>query len=148
LKHSFSWFVKWCADYARLRVAAKRLFSQWRAEGASGRRWLASGEEGLLLHVQPQLGRMFTEEDDRYGAPRTVIVSHGFWQQRFGGEPDVIGQTLRISNESHTVIGVLPPGFEYFQKADVFVPLGLELAPDSAFADAATAPLTFTPSRV
>jgi putative ABC transport system permease protein len=77
---------------------------------------------------------MFTEADDRYGAARTVILSHGFWRRRFGGELNVIGQTLRLANEAYTVIGVLPPGFEYFQQADVFRPLGLALAPDSAFA--------------
>jgi putative ABC transport system permease protein len=87
-----------------------------------------------LLRVQPQLGRMFTEADDRYGAARTVIVSHGFWQRQFSGESNVIGQTLRLTGESYTVIGVLPPGFEYFTAADVFTPLGLALAPDSPFA--------------
>lgn len=86
-----------------------------------------------LLRVQPQLGRAFAESDDRYGAERTAILSHGFWQSRFGGVRDVIGQTLRMTNETYTVIGVLPPGFEYFEKADVFTPLGLVLAPDSAF---------------
>jgi putative ABC transport system permease protein len=87
-----------------------------------------------LLRIQPQLGRMFTEADDRYGAARTVIISHGFWRRRFGAELNVIGQTLRMTNETYTVIGVLPPGFEYFGKADVFTPLGLVLAPDSAHA--------------
>jgi putative ABC transport system permease protein len=87
-----------------------------------------------LLRVQPQLGRMFTEADDRYGAPRTVIVSHGFWQRQWGGELNVIGQTLRLTNETYTVIGVLPPGFEYFEPADLYTPLGLVLGPDSAFA--------------
>src|SRR5215475_8707108 len=88
-----------------------------------------------LLRVEPQLGRMFTESDDRYGADRTVIVSHGFWQRRFGGAMNAIGQTLHLTNESYTVIGVLPPTFEYFQQADVYLPLGLALAPDSPFFD-------------
>ncbi len=87
-----------------------------------------------LLGVKPQHGRLFTEVDDRYGAARTAIVSHGFWQGRLGGAANVIGQTLRMTNESYTVIGVLPPGFEYFEAADVYTPLGLSLAPDSAFA--------------
>jgi putative ABC transport system permease protein len=86
-----------------------------------------------LLRVQPQLGRMFTDADDRYGAARTVIISHGFWQRRFGGEPNVVGQALRLANETYTVIGVLPPSFEYFAAADVFRPLGLALAPGSPF---------------
>jgi putative ABC transport system permease protein len=87
-----------------------------------------------LLRVRPQLGRMFTEADDRYGSARTVIISYGFWQQRFGDEVNAVGQALRLANETYTVIGVLPPGFEYFQKVDVYMPLGLALAPDSPFA--------------
>jgi putative ABC transport system permease protein len=88
-----------------------------------------------LLRVQPQLGRMFTEADDRYGAARTVIISHGFWQRRFGGAMTAIGQTLYLTNEAYTVIGVLPPSFEYFQQTDVYRPLSLTLAPDSPFAN-------------
>ena len=87
-----------------------------------------------LLRVEPQIGRTFTEADDRYGAERTVVISHGFWQRHFGGESNVIGQTLRMNNETYSVVGVLPPRFEYFEKADVFTPLGLVLAPDSPFA--------------
>ncbi len=88
-----------------------------------------------LLGVGPQLGRLFTEADDRYGAPRTVVLGHGFWQQRFGGEADVIGKTLLLTGETYTVIGVLPPGFEYFEASDVYIPISLFLAPDSGFAD-------------
>ncbi len=87
-----------------------------------------------LLGINPQRGRMFTEADDRYGAARTVIVSHGFWQGRLGGGADVIGKTLRLTDEIYTVIGVLPPSFEYFEAADVYTPLGLVLSPDSAHA--------------
>jgi putative ABC transport system permease protein len=87
-----------------------------------------------LLGVHPQLGRLFTETDDRYGVARAVIVSYGFWQGRLGADAKVIGRTVRMTNETHTVIGVLPPGFEYFGAAEVYTPLGLDLAPDSAFA--------------
>jgi MacB-like periplasmic core domain len=60
-----------------------------------------------LLRVQPQLGRMFSEADDRHGATPTVLVSHGFWQRRFSGELQVIGQTLRLDERNHAIIGVL-----------------------------------------
>jgi putative ABC transport system permease protein len=96
-----------------------------------------------LLGVRPQLGRFFTEPDDRYGAARTVIVSHGFWQGRLGADANVIGKTVRIANETYTVIGVLPPGFEYFAAADVYTPLGLDLAPDSPFADRGASTFNF-----
>jgi predicted permease len=87
-----------------------------------------------LLGINPQRGRLFTEADDRYGAARTVVVSHSLWQGRLGGDANVIGKTLRMANENYTVIGVLPPGFAYFRAADVYTPLGPFLAPDSAFA--------------
>src|SRR5215510_1000659 len=88
-----------------------------------------------LLGGQPQLGRLFTEADDRYGAPGTVVISHGFWQRRFGGAADVIGKAVFLTSENYTVIGVAPPGFEYFEAADVYVPIGLFLAPNSGMAD-------------
>jgi ABC-type antimicrobial peptide transport system permease subunit len=88
-----------------------------------------------LLGAQPQLGRLFTEADDRYGASRTVMISHGFWLRQFGGAADVIGKAVSLTGATYTVIGVAPPGFEYFEAAEVYVPIGLFLAPNSGLAD-------------
>src|SRR5215467_347170 len=87
------------------------------------------------LGVAPQLGRLFDEADDRYGAPRTALLSHELWKALFGGETSVIGRAIKIDDEAYTVIGVLPPGFEYFRPADVYVPIGLFLRPNSGLAD-------------
>src|SRR4030095_12173375 len=76
-----------------------------------------------LLGTSPQLGRQFTAADDRYGASRTVIISHGFWQGRLGRESNVIGKTLQLTDETYTVIGVLPPGFGYFRAPAVSGPI-------------------------
>jgi putative ABC transport system permease protein len=83
-----------------------------------------------LLGVQPQLGRLFVAEDDRRGAPRTALLSDGLWKAQFGGDPSVIGRSLLLDGEPYEAIGVLPPGFEYFQADDVYVPIGLFLKPD------------------
>jgi putative ABC transport system permease protein len=64
-----------------------------------------------LLKVAPVIGRDFTETDDQVGATRVVILSHGLWQRRFGGQADVIGQTLTLNDLPYTVVGVMPPGF-------------------------------------
>jgi len=88
-----------------------------------------------LLGVQSQLGRMFTSEDDRYGAARTALLSHGMWQEKFGGEPSVIGRKLLLGGEPHEVIGVLPQGFEYFRPTDVYLPIGLLLKPNTGMTD-------------
>jgi putative ABC transport system permease protein len=91
-----------------------------------------------LLGAQPQLGRMFVEEDDRYGAARTVIISHGMWRERFGGETSVIGRKLTLSGELYEVIGVLPPDFEYLAPVDLYTPIELELKPRTGMTDRGT----------
>jgi putative ABC transport system permease protein len=83
-----------------------------------------------LLGVQPQHGRLFVAEDDRRGATRTALLSDGLWKAQFGGDPGVIGRKLTLDGEPYEAIGVLPPGFEYFQADDVYVPIGPFLKPD------------------
>src|SRR5262249_21193873 len=84
------------------------------------------------LGVAPRLGRAFTAEEDRPGAPPVVILSHDFWQRRFGGASSVIGQSLSFDKESRMVIGVMPPGFRFLPegrlggKVDVWMPLALD----------------------
>ncbi len=66
-----------------------------------------------VLGVPAALGRTFAPDDDRPGAPKVVVLSHQLWQRRFGADPAILGRTIRLSNEPHTVIGVMPKGF-YF----------------------------------
>jgi putative ABC transport system permease protein len=61
-----------------------------------------------LLGVQPSLGRTFTPEEDKPGGARVVILSAGFWQRHFAGDPNVLGRTLTLNNDLYTVIGVMP----------------------------------------
>ena len=63
------------------------------------------------LGVQPVLGRWFSRDDDRPGTPETVILSHGYWQRRFGGDPGVIGRVMTIDSRPREVIGVMPASF-------------------------------------
>jgi predicted permease len=65
------------------------------------------------LRVQPLIGRLFTEADDRDGAPGTAILSYRLWQTQFGGDPSIVGRQLRLDAESFTVIGVMPQAFRY-----------------------------------
>ena len=66
-----------------------------------------------VLGVEPALGRSFTEEEDRPGAERVVILSNGLWRRRFGADPSLVGSTISLGGESYTVIGVMPPGFKF-----------------------------------
>jgi putative ABC transport system permease protein len=62
-----------------------------------------------VMGVHPVLGRDFTPEDDKPGAPRTVILGYELWQQFYAGDPDVVGKSLRIDGQSVPIIGVMPP---------------------------------------
>ncbi|MFN8060175.1 MAG: ABC transporter permease [Vicinamibacterales bacterium] len=65
-----------------------------------------------VLGVQPAVGRPFSDEESRVpNASPVAVVSHGLWQRRFGGRPDVIGQTMKLSGVDYTIVGVAPPAF-------------------------------------
>ncbi|MGH9158855.1 MAG: ABC transporter permease, partial [Vicinamibacteraceae bacterium] len=85
-----------------------------------------------LLRVQPLLGRLFSRDDDRPGSPVRVVLTHGYWQRRFGGAENVIGQSLVIDGTAAEIIGVLPSSFTFLHTdPEVLLPL----QPDRADAD-------------
>jgi len=66
-----------------------------------------------LLGVKPYLGRFFTSADDVPGADAVLILSHTYWQTRYGGDRSIIGRHFRMNDKVHTVVGVLPPVPQY-----------------------------------
>ncbi|HZG54137.1 MAG TPA: ABC transporter permease [Pyrinomonadaceae bacterium] len=78
-----------------------------------------------VLGVTPALGRSFSPDEDKPGGNPVALISHGFWQRRLGGDPSILNKPIQLSNESFTVIGVLPQTFEWQSPVDVFVPIGL-----------------------
>ncbi|UCD52466.1 MAG: ABC transporter permease [Phycisphaerales bacterium] len=94
-----------------------------------------------LLGVQPLLGRSFLPEDEELGSPPVVVLSHAFWKEEMGGDPEVIGKSIRmtqsrtsvdvttvLSHASYTVVGVMPPGFEFpFARS---IPFWTPMVPD------------------
>ncbi|HMC60423.1 MAG TPA: ABC transporter permease, partial [Candidatus Solibacter sp.] len=79
-----------------------------------------------LLGVQPVAGRAFRTEEDQPGHISFVLLSQSLWQRRFGGDPAIMGKTIRLRNQPYTVVGVLPPGFSLMTRdVDLWTPLGL-----------------------
>jgi putative ABC transport system permease protein len=74
---------------------------------------LVSGEFFHLLGVRPALGRTFGTAEEAAGNNDVIVLSHGFWQRRFGGDPDIVGRTVTANNRSFTVLGVMNPDFSY-----------------------------------
>ncbi|HLW77986.1 MAG TPA: ABC transporter permease, partial [Terriglobia bacterium] len=75
-----------------------------------------------LLGVTAAVGRTFLPDEDRAGGAPVALVSYGLWQRRFGGAPGVVGSTIDLDAQPYKVVGVLPPGFQILQPADVFLP--------------------------
>ena len=76
-----------------------------------------------LLGVKPILGRGFREDEDRAGGPGAVLLSHELWRRRFNGDPAIVGKTILVNAAGHTVVGVMPPRFEFPDRQLAWVPL-------------------------
>src|ERR1043166_7671858 len=82
-----------------------------------------------LLRGQPVLGRDFAADEDRDGAERVVILSYDFWQHRFAGDRNAIGQTIKLSDQTYTIVGVRPRGFAFpSTRSQVWTPIAFNAA--------------------
>lgn len=78
-----------------------------------------------MLRVRPLLGRLFRDEEIEPGAEEIVILSHGFWQERYGGDPTAVGGDLRVNGRPYTIVGVLPADFQFLgeRESRFYVPI-------------------------
>ena len=85
-----------------------------------------------VLRVQPLLGRPLNEEDVAEGPPAVALLAHDVWRSRFGGDPAIVGSTIRLDDRPVEVIGVMPPGF-FFPDEDTELYVPRYVDPDGAF---------------
>jgi predicted permease len=128
---SYPNFVDWRAQNKIFAsMAAVRMDESFNLTGAGeperlqGR--LVSAEFLSTLGVKPLVGRDFLAEEDSPGATPAVILSYGFWQRRFGADPNILGRQLTLNNQSYTVVGITPSDFQFGAEADITVPIGLQ----------------------
>ena len=76
-----------------------------------------------LIGARPLVGRGFSAEEDRPGAPAVVLLSYNVWQSRYGGERSVVGRTIRANSEPATIVGVMPPGMQFPFTTEVWLPI-------------------------
>lgn len=76
-----------------------------------------------ILHAAPLLGRAFVSADGEPGAPAVVVIGHSVWTARFGSDPAIIGQTIRVGSTLHTVVGVMPDGFRFPSNEQLWLPM-------------------------
>ncbi|HET9307340.1 MAG TPA: ABC transporter permease [Candidatus Sulfotelmatobacter sp.] len=94
-----------------------------------------------LLGVSPWLGRPFTEDEDRSGAAKVVVLSYGLWRRSYGSDPNILGRTVKLDEQPYTVVGVMPDSFRFpfdgaplSEMADLWVPIAFDpflLAPEN-----------------
>jgi len=84
----------------------------------------ASADVFSALRVNAAVGRVFTNDEDQPGGPPVVVLSYGLWQRRFGGQMNILNQALTLNGKSYTVIGVMPQGFSYPSRVEMWVPVG------------------------
>jgi putative ABC transport system permease protein len=135
------WVSGWMANEWRRRASSFESISLY---GDGQRILIENGQSEVLrgmrvnydffdtLGVRPLLGRSFYADDDRWPRNNVVILSHGLWMRRFGGDPRIIGRALNLSTETYRVIGVLPPDFYPLrmsnpaERPEIFMPLGYD----------------------
>src|SRR6267142_5188269 len=89
---------------------------------------LVTPEMFSLFHVSPILGRTFTNEETLPGRFRVAVLSHSMWQNRFGSDPNVLSRTLQLNGAPYQIIGVMPAGFSYPDRAELWRPLPIDPA--------------------
>jgi putative ABC transport system permease protein len=81
-----------------------------------------------LLGVQAIQGRVFSADEDQPGKSHVALLSYALWKSQFGSDPNISGRTVRLDDDVYSIVGVLPDGFNFGGKQDIWVPLGLDRA--------------------
>ena len=129
-------------DFMDLRARARTIeVAAYRNEGVnlSGdpAEWLSARRVSAnffsTVGVAPALGRSFLPEEETFGTPEVAILGHTLWEQRFGGDPAILGKVIELDGAATTVVGVLAPGFEFgFDSPELWLPLRLRTSESRA----------------
>lgn len=88
--------------------------------------WRVGSHLFTMLGVSPAIGRTFTDQEDQPGHGRLVVLSDGFWRERFGADPHALGKTMVMDGDSYVIVGVMPAGFQFPDKrTQIWTPLAL-----------------------
>jgi putative ABC transport system permease protein len=78
-----------------------------------------------MLGVRPFLGRDFDASEEKAGTPPVILLSYSLWQSHFGGDPNIVGRTIKLDDRGFTIVGVLPSNYRSLDKTDVMLPIGV-----------------------
>jgi len=78
-----------------------------------------SGNYFDTFGITPAIGRAFTLDNEKPGSDQVTVLSHAFWQKRFGGDPNIVGKTITLDSRSYQILGVMPAGVSFPQSAEL-----------------------------
>ena len=134
-------YVTTMADFADLKaqqtvfdafvayMSGHTIYVTWRSQAQGLEGCYVSHDFFRTLGVVPALGRDFLPDDDRPGVAPAVILSDSLWQGEFGGDPQVLGRAIRVNGVAGTIVGIMPPRFNFPRKEQLWVPINTEYAP-------------------
>lgn len=128
-------FVQWREELASFEVLGAAFDGVYNIISEDGRAAPVEGAEVTastfdILRVPPFMGRPLIAADEVVGAPAVVVIGHDLWQSRFGSDPAVVGQTVRVGGVPRTVVGVMPEEFLYPLLDHIWVPLQVSALTD------------------
>jgi putative ABC transport system permease protein len=122
---SYPNFRSWQAENRTLESVGLWTGSSFNLATGDGTDWVQGATVSWtmfhVLGVPPALGRDFREEEDRVGGPKTVILSDRVWRERFDARPGALGESIMVNGVPHTIVGVMPPGFEFPANAGAWI---------------------------
>src|SRR6185436_12269667 len=128
-------FMVWREQSGAVQDSAAYRFGVMNLTGGDSPEQLSSGQVTAdffrLFGAQIAAGRTFTPDEDRPNGGKVVVLSHGFWQRRFGGDPGLVGRTIPLGGDPHVVVGVLARSFDASQfevSPDVWTPFQMDPA--------------------
>lgn len=121
----------WVAVRDHVTTADAAVFSTWVSgvNVVAGNRATHADQQRVgagffrVLGIEPAIGREFTADEDRAGGTPVVLLAHEFWRSALGGDPSIVGSTIMLRGETHTVVGIMPPGTQTGVRADLWTPL-------------------------
>src|SRR5262245_48158408 len=122
-------YLDWKRDTAQGALSALSAFAWWdaslvgREEPERLQGFRVTREFFGVMGVQPAIGRAFLPEEETAGNERRVILADQLWKRRFGADRSIIGQTVLLDGAPTTVVGIMPPGFDFPDGAEVWAPL-------------------------
>src|SRR5207244_11088753 len=83
-----------------------------------------SADALTALRARSAVGRIFNNDEDKPGAPSMVVLSHALWHERFGGDANIVNQSITLDGRPYSIIGVMPAGFAFPSRTDLWLPVG------------------------